>query len=267
MTRTCEIETLSTDGFQLSINISLGTKILSDTVPICCPNEIEGKKKHELIYNGHDTSVKGNPQQIICSTCGKSFYPHTSNLFKDLKADIRLIISQSLKRGRLCGKALSRKLKVKKSTTSLLLWEIIQAVTQSVKHSKSFKQKRRRSNYLFIDKTFLKIGKKTWYLIVVISGNNKIMAVELVKKRTKENIIDIVKDCANRLLYGLQLLVSDGFQVYVGVARALNKNLTHIRHIHKSPYRRIIIEVYSYDQFHVTKTSFKTTNEITKQGG
>ncbi|WP_457558761.1 hypothetical protein [Candidatus Harpocratesius sp.] len=65
-----------------------------------------------------------------------------------------------------------------------------------------------------------------------------------MKIRTKENIIDIVKDCACRLLYDLQFLVSDGFKVNVGVARALNKNLTHIRHINKPPYGRIIIEVF-----------------------
>ncbi|MCF2140144.1 MAG: hypothetical protein K9W44_08830 [Candidatus Lokiarchaeota archaeon] len=120
---------------------------------------------------------------------------------------------------------------------------------------------------MFIDETFLKIGRKTWYLIVVVSGNNKIMAVELVKKRTKAIIFEIVKNCADRLLYGLQLLISDGFQVYVGVARKLGKNLTHVRHIHKPPYRRIIVEIYSYDEFDVSKTIFKTTNEITTTFG
>ncbi|MCF2138453.1 MAG: hypothetical protein K9W44_00190 [Candidatus Lokiarchaeota archaeon] len=140
-------------------------------------------------------------------------------------------------------------------------------VSKSTKRKKTFKNIRRRSNSLFIDETFLNIGKKTWYLIVVVSGNNKIMAVELVKKRTKEKILEIVKDCADRLLYPLELLVSDGFLAYVGVARELKQNLTHIRHIHKPPYGRITVEIYSYDQFHVTKTTFQTTNEITAIGG
>ncbi len=93
------------------------------------------------------------------------------------------------------------------------------------------------------------------------------MAVELIKKRTREKILEIVKDCADRLLYGLQLLISDGFRVYMSVARALKVNLTHVRHIHKPPYGRIIIEIYSYTEFEVSKTIFKTTNEITAKYG
>lgn len=267
MERSCKIATLEPDGWQLPISIKIGNKNISDFVKIYCPNEKEKGKRHYLRNNGHDTSVQGAPQQIVCTTCGKSFYPHTSRFFKSLKRDICTTISHSLKRGRLNIKALSRRLKLKKSTLSRLLFQIITMVSKSVKHRKTFKNKRRRSNCLFIDETFLNIGKKTWYLIVVVSGNNKIMAVELVKKRTKENILKIVNDCANRLLYPFELLISDGFKVYVGVARELNRNLTHIRHIHQPPYGRIIIEIYSYSKFHVMKTSFKTTNEITKNGG
>jgi len=267
MIRTCEIETLQSDGIQLPIKIELGSKIIYDLISIICPNEIEGKIKHLLVNNGHDTSVIGNPQQIVCQTCGKSFYPHTSKFFKEMKDDIREIIAESLKRGRLNAKALSRRLQLNKSTISKLLLQIIQIISKSVTKSKIFKNKKRRSNCLFIDETFLKIGKKTWYLIVVVSGNNKIMAVELVLKRSKENILKIVRDCADRLLYGLQILVSDGFLVYIGVARALNKDLIHIRHIHKPPYGRIIIEIYKYGEFDFHKTSFATTNEITAVNG
>ncbi|MCF2138454.1 MAG: hypothetical protein K9W44_00195 [Candidatus Lokiarchaeota archaeon] len=100
MSQACKIATLQPDMWQIPITITLGLNEIMDYIEICCPNQKEKGKKQDLRYNGHDTSVKGAPQQILCTTCGKSFYPHTSKFFKNLKREIRSTISQPLKRGR-----------------------------------------------------------------------------------------------------------------------------------------------------------------------
>ncbi|WP_457557198.1 hypothetical protein [Candidatus Harpocratesius sp.] len=124
MTLTCKIDSLPSDGLQLPLKITIGSKEITDTVTICIPNESKDEKIHILAKNGHNTGVKGSPQQIVCLTCGKSFYLHTSRFFKDMKNDIRSIISQSLKRGRLNAKSLSKRLQMKKSTISRLFYNL-----------------------------------------------------------------------------------------------------------------------------------------------
>ncbi len=61
--------------------------------PIRCPGERAHERHHHFTKNGHDTSVKGNPQQFRCQTCKASFYPHTSAFFRalwdDLKTELR----------------------------------------------------------------------------------------------------------------------------------------------------------------------------------
>ncbi len=40
MSRTCEIDTIPADGLYIPFNISIETKVITDYVKICCPNEI-----------------------------------------------------------------------------------------------------------------------------------------------------------------------------------------------------------------------------------
>lgn len=267
MPRELNIDIGKSDGEYISIKIRIGSHVIEDRIKIRCPNEKKSGQKHEFNKNGHDTSVKNSPQQYNCDTCGKSFYGHTSKFFDSLKSNIKETINDAMKRGRIDIKALARRMNLNKSTISRLIHQILLQVIQTKKKTKTFKTKKRRSNCLLVDETFLKIAKKTWYLILVISGNNKVMAVRLVKKRSKAIILEMVRDCASRLLYGLQMLFTDGFKVYVGVARDLNQDLIHVRHIHKPPYGRIEIDTYSYDQYDVTRTTLKTTNEITAVNG
>ena len=92
-----------------------------------------------------------------------------------------------------------------------------------------------RARVLFMDETFLKIGGKTWYLIMGILETGQIVAVELKEHRDQETLIHLVQLCESQLEEPLDLFVTDGLTTYKGVALALHHDLIHIRHIHQPP--------------------------------
>ena len=267
MSRKLLIDVKSIDGYTATITFWLGAHKTEDRIQIRCPNEQKDGPIHEICKNGHDTSVKGNPQMFHCKECGKTFYAHTSKIFEDLKNEIKELIRSLMQGGRMDIKMLAGRLHVKKSVSGRILKKILLEIIPVMKRFDSFFKKKRRSNALFVDETFITIGGKTWYLILVTSGNNKGMAVKLVEKRSKQVILKIVKDCAARLLYKLKVLITDGFMVYKGVARGMGHDIIHVRHIHKPPYGRIEIDTYVYNELDVHIHTAKSTNEITAVNG
>jgi hypothetical protein len=97
------------------------------------------------------------------------------------------------------------------------------------------------------------------------------MALRLVEKREQNIILEMVNDYANKLAYGLQIIVTDSFLTYKGVAveiaRIFNKDIIHVRHIHQPPYGRIEIGYYKPNPKGIDVTTLKATNEITAVNG
>lgn len=254
-------------GYIGTARIDLGNNQIEYNFLIICPNQEDTKDLHYFTLNGHDTHYNTPKQQYYCQTCGKSFYAHTSRIFKEFENNIKKVIKETINGGHLEIEKISKRLNIKNSTAGRILKLILGTIVNSTKHHKSFLRKRRRSKVLFVDETFITIHRKTWYVIVVVSGNDKIMDVKLVRHRSKDVLLEIIKDCEKRLLYGLKILITDGFMPYKGVAKAIGHALIHVRHIHKPPYGRIEFDTYKYESGKLRITTGKTTNEITKVNG
>ena len=50
--------------------------------------------------NGHETTVKGNPQKCYCRDCGAYFFPHTSYHVNHLHQDLKESIGKCVEGGR-----------------------------------------------------------------------------------------------------------------------------------------------------------------------
>jgi hypothetical protein len=260
-----ETEELINNSFRLIVK--LGRFHFSDEVALECPNQKKGEKLHVFHKNGHDTKVKGNLQQFRCETCGTSFYLRTSKAVRDFEENLKILIKSQLIGGKLKLKNLAARLHTNKTTAGRIMAHILEQIHALVKEGQLYNKKRRKSANLFVDETFIKIYHVTWYLIVVVSGNNKVMAVHLVEHRDEGTLLKIIHECQQRLCFPLCLLITDGLMAYRGVALALGIPLTHLRHIHKPPYGRIEVEIYSYEQGSIIRTILKTTNEIVVKSG
>lgn len=243
------------------LNISLGHFKFEQELKICCPNERNPSSPHQVNRNGKDYNLDPPVQKYYCKTCKKSFYAHTSGLFYDFVEELKDIFYHCFRNGKLNSEELQKFSLLSPSQCRRILEKILIEIETNSKIRK-IHEKHRNSNTLIVDETFLTINHKTYYLIVIISGNNKIMGFKIVKKREKSIILQLVQDCCQRLNYGFKIFVTDGFSVYKGVAQALKQDLIHIRHIHAPPYGRIIIDTISHSEYHIHITRVKTTTDF-----
>lgn len=231
-----------------SLNISIGDYQIIEKVPIYCPNETDQNNPHYFVKNGRDTHLANPPQQYLCRTCGNSFYPHTSKFITDLESDLKEVIRATIQNGKITIPILASRIQVSRSLASNLLKRVLESIKDYIKDHPCFQTKVQRNSVLFVDETFITIGHKTWYLIVVISGDNHVMALKLAEHRDEKTLYEIIENCANRLVFGLWLLASDGLMAYKGIAKSLairlNHPLIHVRHIHKPNYHNIMMDHY-----------------------
>lgn len=254
-----------------SLNISIGDYQIVEKIPIYCPNETDQNNPHYFVKNGRDTHLANPPQQYLCRSCGKSFYPHTSKFITDLESDLKEIIRDTIQYGKITIPTLASRIRVSRSLASHLLKRVLESTKDYIKGHTCFQTKVQRNSVLFVDETFITIGHKTWYLIVVISGDNHVMALKLAEHRDEKTLYEIIENCANRLVFGLWLLVSDGLMAYKGIAKSLaiklNHPLVHVRHIHKPNYHDIQMDHYEKVGMDLVISSADFWNDIFLEDG
>lgn len=249
-----------------NLNICFGSYQLTQSIVIVCPNDKNHEQCHHLVKNGFDKKYNPPKQKYLCKTCGKSCFAETSGFFRSFLDELIDIFKSAFSGGKLNSSRLQHFRDLSKSQCALILEKVLNEVENNSKIRK-IHEKHRNSNMLFVDETFITIQGKTWYLVVVISGNNKIMGFRLVSKREKKIILELIRNCSKRLNYGFKVLVTDGFKVYTGVAQDLDIPLIHIRHIHEPPYRRITIDTITHSNSRITTIRAETTNEIMMYDG
>ncbi len=131
------------------------------------------------------------------------------------------------------------------STISNLLRFIVEKVANHPK-TEVFWKSPINGEAVYIDETFIKILKKTWYLIVFLSEKGNILAFELVKKRKKDKIQESFKKAEQRLGKPVKMFIIDDFSTYKGMATGLGRDIIHVRHIHSPPYGRIVVDMIEH---------------------
>jgi len=166
-----------------------------------------------------------------------------------------------LKDGKIDYKLLGEILGSSPSAISTLLRVIVGKVANHPK-TNIFWKSPINGEVVFIDETFIKIFKKTRYLIVFLSEKGSVLAFELVEKRSKEKILELFKKAESRLPNPCKVMVTDDFQTYKCVAVELERDIIHVRHIYAPPYNRMVIDVIERKGNEVITHHFATTNDI-----
>jgi transposase-like protein len=260
----CQEQDLIKDSYpyKKSIKITVGEYIFNEEIPIRCPSEPPHEESHDLIKNGHDTSVKENSQQYYCKTCGDSFYGHTSKYFIQLQQKLPDILVDIFKSGDLTIKKLKSFLHVEHRAASRLLDAFLRNAVENIWDFTPYFEKIRESNMLIVDETFITINGDPWYLIVALSGNGEYMGCLITKSRKFNVIFPFITECAKHLSGGLKFLVTDGYNGYQSVADEWGEDIIHIRHIHKRPYGWCHVDIYHYDHNVLYRASLRFRNDI-----
>ena len=230
-------------------------------IEIECPNTLKDCSSMSIVKHGHDTKVKGTPQHYECNECHRHFYPHTSGFFTKLEKSINERLFSVLKDGKIDYKLLGEILGSSPSAISTLLRFIVEKVANHPK-TKFYWESPINGEIVFIDETFIKIFKKTRYLIVFLNENGNVLTFELVEKRTKEKILNLFKKAESRLPNPAKVMVTDDFQTYKSVAEELGREIIHVRHIHAPPYNRMVVDMIERKGNEVVTLHFATTNDV-----
>jgi len=230
-------------------------------LPIQCPNVHNGCKSEHLIKTGHDTSVKSRTQKFYCKDCDCTFYAHTSGVFKDLDDLFNEFLINLVKDGRLDQKAISHAINCSNSTVSQLFKVIANVITTSLAVKNAWDAPMSGS-ILFIDETWVKIQHRTWYIVVVVNEAHHVLTWALIRRREADVILPIVEQAISRLKSRPPVIVTDDFSTYKRVVVRLGYDLIHVRHIHKPPYGRMVLDKIEHAPPKIRIAHVATTNDI-----
>jgi len=207
-------------------------------IPDLYPNFSNECDPRSIKRDGHDTSVRGNPQKYTCKSCQKTFYAHTSAFFKNLIPSISNTITKFFKNGTIDLKHISQTFNCSNSYASTIVKEIIIAINNSVKVKLAWATPI-SGDILLVDETSIKINGHVWYLVLTLNEDRHILAWSLVKNRDPKIISRVLQDAISKTLEPPKIIITDDFSTYKKAVKLLKYNLVHIRHIHRPPYGHI----------------------------
>lgn len=211
---------------------------------IICPQC--GPERQKLKKNGHDTKLQGKPQVFHCKRCKKSFFAHTSWVFKEFTNLILEQVMDCLFVKKLSPKSVADKFKVSQSLISRIQYSCSQLLEKKIEYYRS--ELKTLSEYenipvdllsaIWWDETYFKINGVYYCLIVIINAFGKVLGYKFGKSRKDYDymsILDPIKDS----LPEIPIFICDGNSTYESVVKQLNKEAYLIQHIHSHPWNEV----------------------------
>lgn len=241
----------------VQLEIGNGSNSAVAALPCLCP----ACTSTDIKYNGHDTSVKGNPHYLKCNACGMTFYVHTSYYVEHFGEELKKYLGTCLQGGHLNTQRLKIALNAPESTASNVMARIISLINTSPR-AETFWNEPVKGRILFFDETHITIGKKDWFLIVILDEGGRVLHFDITEHRSAEIIYNMIKIVEPRMVDLFTHLISDAYPAYTRVAKMLGRDIVHVQHIHKPPYGRIIIDRIHHETDKTITLTYATTNEI-----
>ncbi len=246
---------------QISWNLSGTNSELYIEIPLFCP-----RCESDRIWKiGKDPTRKTKPQKIYCADCGKRFYPHTSKFFQDQTEDLLTdLIEAALGRGHKITD-LATRYNISPSVISTILTDFLDYMAEIKDKARSYHDIH-PGKVILMDEKFLKIGGKTYKLIIALNEHGDPLTYLLAKDRAATTILGVLLE-AIQVGGHPDLIVTDGFSGYRKAIKLAGLSIIHIEHIHKPPYGRVIITKIEQTKTEIKETSIGTTNDIFVQNG
>ena len=191
---------------------------------------------------GHET-----PKQFILTTS----HEFKKQIFNKLKRLYEDLLKDGAK-----SKTIAKKYKVSPSQISALRAAFVESLDKLEGLDKLVKVPQ-PDRAICMDETFLKIEGTPIYIIVATGyKTHKILGLKVSETRKEKDLREVFDEAEQNTEKPISDVISDGW----GATQAMNKNLgreiTHIIHKHKKPYKKVVARHYSY-----TKTD-RITSEI-----
>ncbi len=227
-------------------------RFISFDFPIECPNCEE--LPAWIVKNGHETSIKGNPQKYKCQCCDGQFMAHTCRFWKEQVVTFisNLITSYYCESRTL--ESFAREYHVSTGQLSRLLdgfW--ITFLEEAVELELLEREwiglpaaECQLIQSIWIDETFIKIQGKWWYLIVAVDKQGRVIHLQLADNRSEETIWSFWTVLMTKCPV-IELIVSDGLPGYEKACKKMRRRVIHVQHIHEGDRKRVKATLHEYD--------------------
>ena len=97
--------------------------------------------------------------------------------------------------------------------------------------------------------------------------SHKILGIKVSKSRSEEDIREVFNEADGNTEYNVSTISSDALNATQSMAKNLNREITHIIHPHKKPFKKAIIRHYSYENNERITTTIGVKNNFLKKRG
>lgn len=117
-----------------------------------------------------------------------------------------------------------------------------------------------------MDETFLKIEGTSIYIIVATGyKTHKILGLKVSKTRKEEDMREVFDEAEQNTKRPISNVVSDGWGATQKMTKKLGREITHVIHKHKKPYKKVVVRHYFYTKTHRITLEIGVKHDIFKK--
>jgi transposase-like protein len=197
----------------------------------------------------------------------KQFVLTTSRRFQELITDKLQKFYEDLMIDGARQKTLAKKYGISEAQVSALRSELEKAI-DALNGLDSLVLTPQSDTAIAIDETFLKIEGTAIYVILATGYiSRKTLGVKVSKTRSEENIREVFDEADRNTAHRIATLTSDALNATQSMAKNLGREITHVIHPHKKPFKNAIIKHYRYEgNDRITTTIGVNTDFFKKRG-
>jgi len=193
----------------------------------------------------------------------RQFIITTSYEYKELiRAKIKALYEDLLKDGAK-NKTIAKKYSVSPAQISALRKEIENAIEQHRKLDQLVDVPQ-PDKAIAIDETFLKIeGKKIYVIIATGYTSRKTLGVKVSTSRAEQDMRNVFEEAERNTKDPIKTVTSDAWGATISMVKNLCRDITHVVHKHKKPYKKVVTLRYEYvDNERIITTIGVKTNAV-----
>ena len=246
--------------------------MLLGQIPIKCP--LCGSWM--ISSNGTRPRKDGRVEAFICKNpkckngdhkTPKQFILTTSYEFKELIFNELKRLYEDLLKDGAKSKTIAKKYKVSPSQISKLRAAFVEALDNLEGLDKVVKVSQ-PDKAICMDETFLKIEGTPIYIIIATGyKTHKILGLKVSKTRNEKDMREVFDEADKNTQSLISDVISDGWGSTQSMTKNLGREITHIIHKHKKPYKKVVARHYSYTKTERITSEMGIKNDVFKKKG
>ena len=198
---------------------------------------------------------------------GKQFVLTTSYQFRELIFGKLKALYEDLLKDGAKNKTIAKKYGISESQVSALRTEIESAIDK-LNGLDTLVLAPQPDTAVAIDETFLKIEGTSIYVIIATGyTSHKTLGIKVSKSRSEEDIREVFDEAEGNTEHNISTVSSDALNATQAALKNLNREITHIIHPHKKPFKKAIIRHYSYENNERITTTIGVKSNFFKKRG